>query len=478
MIPADSELAAYLERLPVGVYRTARDGRILLANTALARIFGFDNVEELLDLHIPDLYVNAEERKRAFTEADAGKHEGVREHLMLRRDGTQFWARMHSRPLRDDQGKTVIMEGVLHDITEERALRERLVVSEGRFRTAFEQSPFPMLLVDPEMNFMAANRAVGEMLGATEAELIEGGGPALMSEEDWADAQLRVGALRRGESDGYTVTRRFQFRNGPEKWVIVSVGAVRSPDGSLNSFITQFVDITDQQRILDELEALVTSKEDLVRSVSHELRTPLTTIVGLTAELTSKWEEFPEDERRELVQLVSSQGADMAELIDDLLAAAQSETVLFSIEPESLDLVAEVRAIARFWEPRARLTLLLPAEPLVCHADPYRVRQILRNLLSNALKYGTEPITMQANLEDGTACVSVRDAGQPLPESQREAIFDPYYRATTSQIPPGSVGLGLAVSRNLARIMGGDLIYRETDGQSDFVLSLPLAPGS
>ena len=477
VISADSELAAYLERLPVGVYRTTRDGRIVMANSALARIFGYDTVEEMLDLHIPDLYVNPAERTRNFDDADSGDADTfVREYLLRKKDGTRFWARVRSRPVRDDQGKTIAMEGVLNDITEEREIRNRLILSEERFRTAFERSPFPMVLVDSEMNLTAANRAATELFQSSEEEILAAGGSGLMSEEDWADAQIRVDALRRGEGDGYTVTRRMQLGDGPEKWLIVSVSAVRNPDGSLHSLISQFADITEHQRVTEELEALVRSKEDLIRSVSHELRTPLTTIVGLTSELAEKWAEFSEEERRELTSLVAAQSADMAELIDDLLAAAQTETGLLSIEPEDLDLSAEVRAIARIWEPRTRLNLVLPEAPLVCHADPYRVRQILRNLLSNAVKYGVEPITMQVSLEDGMACVSVRDAGQPLPEWQREAIFDPYYRATTSQAPPGSVGLGLAVSRNLARVMGGDLIYRETEGQSDFVLSLPLGP--
>ena len=474
---ADSELAAYLERLPVGVYRTTRDGRIVMANSALARIFGYDSVEEMLDLHIPDLYVDPAQRARNFDDADTGGVDTfVREYLLRKKDGTRFWARVRSSPVRDDQGRTVAMEGVLNDITEEREVRDRLILSEERFRTAFERSPFPMVLVDPEMNLTAVNRAATELFESSEEEILAVGGSGLMSEEDWADAQIRVDALRRGVGDGYTVTRRMQLGDGPEKWLIVSVSAVRNPDGSLHSLIAQFADITEHQRVTEELEALVRSKEDLIRSVSHELRTPLTTIVGLTSELTEKWNDFSEEERRELTSLVSAQSADMAELIDDLLAAAHTETGLLSIEPEDLDLSAEVQAIARIWEPRTRLSLLLPEAPLVCHADPYRVRQILRNLLSNAVKYGVEPITMQVSVEDGMACVSVRDAGQPLPEWQREAIFDPYYRATTSQAPPGSVGLGLAVSRNLARVMGGDLIYRETEGQSDFVLSLPLGP--
>jgi PAS domain S-box-containing protein len=420
--------------------------------------------------------VEPEERAANFIEADSREELAVREHLLRRKDGTEFWAQIRSRPVRDDQGRTLAMDGVLNDISEERSVRDQLVLSEARFRAAFEKSPFPMFLVGPDMNLMAVNRMGTEMLGTTEEDLLAEGPPAFMTDEDWADAQIRVDAMRRGEVDGYTVTRRFQFHDGPERWVIVSVGAVRNPDGSLNSFITQFVDITEQRKVQDELEALVRSKEDLIRSVSHELRTPLTTIVGLTSELTAKWDDFSERERHDLTKLAASQSADMAELIDDLLAAARSETGLLSIESQDLDLGAEVRAIASVWESRAELEVRLAKKAVHCFADPYRVRQILRNLLANAVKYGEEPITLTVSREEGTAKVSVQDAGEPLPEWQREAIFDPYYRASTSEAPPGSVGLGLAVSRNLAQLMGGDLAYQATDGRSDFVLTLPTTP--
>ena len=258
--------------------------------------------------------------------------------------------------------------------------------------------------------------------------------------------------------------------------MILSVNAIRSSDGDVHSFITQFADITDQRKMQQQLEGLVRTKDELVRSVSHELRTPLTTVLGLTSVLVSNWSSFSDDDRLELTQLVAAQGEDMAELVDDLLAVAGSETVLLEIEAEMLDLCNEAEAIVEVWEPRAAIELIVPDQQRNCFADPFRVRQILGNLLSNAVKYGISPITVEVRQENGKAEVSVRDEGPGLPQWQHEAIFDPYYRASTAETPAGSVGLGLTVSRNLARLMNGDLVYMVSDGVSNFVLTLPLEP--
>ena len=447
-----------------------------MANPALAAILGYDSIDELLKTRTRDLYVDPREGDEAYAMADAGEGFGVREHQLRRKDGTTFWARMRVRAVRGPKGSAEYMEGVLEDITEAYSVREQLLLSEARFRTAFERSPFPMLLMAPDLRPLAMNKAATTLLDLSEEELQDRGAIGLLTDEGWADAQIRVNELRGGKGDGYTATRQLRLPNGEEKWVILSVNAIRSSDGDVHSFITQFADITDQRRMQQQLEGLVRSKDELVRSVSHELRTPLTTILGLTSVLVSNWSSFSDDDRLELTQLVAAQSEDMAELVDDLLAAAGSETGLLEIEAVMLDLCNEAEAIVEVWEPRAAIKLIVPDQPRHCFADPFRVRQILGNLLSNAVKYGISPITVEVRQENGKAEVSVRDEGPGLPQWQHEAIFDPYYQASTAETPAGSVGLGLTVSRNLARMMNGDLVYQVSDGVSNFVLTLPLEP--
>jgi signal transduction histidine kinase len=106
--------------------------------------------------------------------------------------------------------------------------------------------------------------------------------------------------------------------------------------------------------------------------------------------------------------------------------------------------------------------------------DPGRVRQIIRNLLTNADRHGGEHISVELAAEGARAVVRVLDDGDPIPETQREAIFEPYTTLTTDSPVTGSIGLGLAVSRQLAVLMGGDLRYDHRHGHSVFELRLRL----
>jgi signal transduction histidine kinase len=107
-----------------------------------------------------------------------------------------------------------------------------------------------------------------------------------------------------------------------------------------------------------------------------------------------------------------------------------------------------------------------------CHADPLRVRQIVRNLLSNAVRYGGTTITVHLDSSDGRGRVVVADDGDGIPADAVDSIFETYTRAHSSAVRPGSVGIGLAVSRRLARLMGGDVVY-EPGPPTAFVLTLP-----
>jgi len=107
--------------------------------------------------------------------------------------------------------------------------------------------------------------------------------------------------------------------------------------------------------------------------------------------------------------------------------------------------------------------------------DPARVRQILRNLISNAHRYGGDKVKITATSTKSSAHVTVVDNGPGVPEAQRERIYEPYQRAHESEGITASIGLGLTVSLQLARLMGGDLTYRFDEGQSIFELVLPSA---
>ncbi|HHC07984.1 MAG TPA: PAS domain S-box protein, partial [Actinobacteria bacterium] len=374
---------------------------------------------------------------------------------------------------RDPDGRVVLLEGVLLDVTEQYETRERLVASERLFRTAFEHAPIGMIITAADLSQATANPAFCAMVGL---EPEEAGAEELLSvidDEERADLARRWAALQAGEVDRYTIDRRLRRTDGSPVWGRFHVSALRDACGELVSILTQAVDLTDSRRAEAELRRLAESKDELLRVVSHELRTPLTTVVGLAAELAERHDAFDEAERRELTSLLADQANEMADLIDDLLALARTETGALQIDLVSVDVVREIEAVLSAWR-GATPEVVAEGEHWV-RVDPFRFRQILRNLLANAYKYGSEPVTITVEAVDEGCAVRVADAGPALPEEEWEAIFDRYYRASDLPGHPGSLGLGLALGRQLARLMSGDLTYRGIDGRSVFTLTLPIA---
>ncbi len=466
-VPTD--LDAYIERLPVGVYRTTPGGRIVMANPALAALLGYPSVDDLARVNVRDLYVHPEHRDRLFTRTAAGTDLTRVEVELRRADGERIWARSTARAIRDERGATLFLEGILEDVTEAHRTRRRLEASEERFRTAFLNAPIGMAIADPHFDAIRANPALLEMLGR--ARTLHGLDDVL-DPADAADARRRAAAMRAGELDAYRVERRIRRTDGTFRWVHFHVSAVRDGTGRVSTIISQAVDVTERRRNEQRLRTLARSKDELVRSVSHELRTPLTTIVGLAAELHERDGEFTPSERGELLALIARQGEEMADLVDDLLAAARDEVGEVRMRIEDVDARAEVLAVAEAWRDRA-VAVEVPEVPCPIRADAFRLRQIVRNLLANAVKYGSDPIVLRLVADTGGCHVLVEDGGPPLPESEWEAIFEKYYRAAPDPGLPGSIGLGLTLSRRLARLMGGDLTYRGVGGRSVFRLTLP-----
>ncbi|MDH5292886.1 MAG: HAMP domain-containing histidine kinase, partial [Acidimicrobiia bacterium] len=232
-------------------------------------------------------------------------------------------------------------------------------------------------------------------------------------------------------------------------------------------------DTLDELRQLKEqLEALIESKDRLVASVSHELRTPLTGVIGLASLVRDSLTENVEPESAEMLDLIVEQGNELANIIEDLLTHARAEAGTLSLRPERFDLNAEMVTVAASHELPVPETI----GPVWAFADPLRTRQIIRNLVTNARRYGGPNISIELSLGTHTVAAAVVDDGEGVPSDEAVHIFEPYRSAHDQRGQPGSVGLGLAVSRSMAHMMGGDLTYDRVDGRTRFTLSLPRLP--
>jgi signal transduction histidine kinase len=225
---------------------------------------------------------------------------------------------------------------------------------------------------------------------------------------------------------------------------------------------------------VSQLEALDNDKRDFLASISHELRTPLAAVLGFATELSESWEVFEPEEARSLVRLIASQSADISSIVDDLLTVTRLEAGTMSAYPVVVDVTTHLADMVETTGREAGRSIGWSGDASAW-ADPNRLRQIVRNLITNAIRYGGEEIEVLVSKDGSKAYIDVRDSGGPIPASRVETMFNPFDHAENGGRTPNSVGLGLAVARSLARLMGGDLTYLYDQG-SVFRLELPNSP--
>lgn len=230
-------------------------------------------------------------------------------------------------------------------------------------------------------------------------------------------------------------------------------------------------DIRERRRFVEMEKEL--ERKEFVNVVAHELRGPLAAIAGASHFLA----EDPgavRDDRKPLVEILTRQTAHLQELIKDLLDLSRLESGRFTVtlQDVSLDEVVET-AVASVPVPEEK-TISVDVDGLRVMADPFRLQQILTNLITNAYKYGGEQVTLTAKLIDNAIELCVTDNGAGLTLDDIEDAFEPFVRGKEARAS-GS-GLGLAITRGLAEAMGGSIRYEEASPHgASFTCSL-LAP--
>ncbi|MEO9130109.1 MAG: ATP-binding protein, partial [Sphingomonas sp.] len=225
------------------------------------------------------------------------------------------------------------------------------------------------------------------------------------------------------------------------------------------------------------------AKTEFLATTSHEIRTPLNGILGMTQVMLA--DRALDAGTRDRIEMVHGAGISMRVLVDDILDVAKMETGNMTIEHVPFDLKATLREVSRMWEEQARgrgiaFTLDLADCPERVEGDAARLRQIIFNLLSNALKFTENgSISVRASSSDGEhpkLLIEISDTGIGIPPDKHELIFESFRQVDAGTNRKfGGTGLGLAICRNLARAMDGDVTVRsETDKGSAFSLELPL----
>jgi len=239
----------------------------------------------------------------------------------------------------------------------------------------------------------------------------------------------------------------------------------------VSSAVTRIAALRRLELEVEEKRDLIRSKDQLIASVSHELRTPLTAILGFAEVLAEEGLDFSEEEKDQATHFIAAEARDLGNIVEDLLTAARADLNTLEVQRKPIAIRSAVQQAVGALSDGVEVTIHGP--DLIVLADPPRVRQVLRNLFTNAAKYGGRNVEVELAEDGDHVAVMVRDDGEGVPSAGAERIFAAYESAHAEPSQPSSLGLGLTISRTLARLMDGDLTYRRIDGWTEFRLELP-----
>jgi PAS domain S-box-containing protein len=381
-----------------------------------------------------------------------------------------------------------------------RRIEDELTESEQRYRGLVESQHDLVVRVDARGRFTYVNDAYCRTFGKTREELIGQTFQPLVHPDDIGPT---LEAMKRLETPPYRVSmeQRAMTRNG-WRWLAWEDYAIRSEAGETLEIQAVGRDVTAMKEAQSKLETALgeaqeareraeeanRTKSEFIANITHEIRTPMNAILGFSEILRDRLAEAPEATR--YLDTIQASGAALMGIINDLLDLSKIESGRMELSPEPVrlrPLAEEVRRVFALSAGRKGLTLELSFDPALdrpVRVDAVRLRQVLFNLLGNAVKFThqggvTVALTApRASAETADLRLTVSDTGIGIPPDQQERIFEPF-RQQEGQFSRkyGGTGLGLSISRRLLDLMGGRIFLESTAGEgAAFTVELPNLP--
>lgn len=483
------ELESLLDAMPDGVLLAGSDGRIQRTNTGVERILGW-SAAELSGKPVETLLPESQRARHVklregYLESPSTRRMGTYELSALHKDGTQVPVDIMLSLLQDGESMRVLV--IIRDMTEYR----RAKAAAAYLASVAKSSDDSIIGCDNEGVIVSWNRGSTRLFGYTEKEAVGKHLVLLYPKELQDECFNSLAKIQRGEHPGRFETKRVR-KDGVQFDASVIVSPIEDSQGRLLGMSSICRDVTDRIRAEVSLqmakraaEAASQAKSEFLTNMSHELRTPLNGILGLAEVLAHC--ELSDEERNEHLELIENSGRSLLLVLEQILEMAKLQSGKFLLRTREFSLRECVDGTMRDFAGAARekgleLEWRIDADvPELVAGDPDCLRQVLSNLMSNALKFTDKGrIALQVQFgtkEAGTVLFTLRDTGVGIPPGRQRSIFEPFSQVDNSlRRRFGGTGLGLAICAQLVEMMGGG-IWVNSDGinGSEFQFSACLA---
>lgn len=480
---AEEKYRSIFENSVAGIFQTTPDGRYLSANPTLAAMYGYESSEELIQNLTAiehQLYVLPEQREAFIRSIQENGSVADFEFQVYRRDGTKIWISQNARLVCDRNNKLLYYEGTATDITVRKQAEKALRQSEAKFRNIFENSQVGIFRSRLEDGLILdANQRFITMMGYNSAAEVIG---LKRSVEFYFDKSERpkVVEILRTNGNIHNYETQFCKRDGSVYWVLFSA--------SLNTEERYFEgvasDISDRkqaeaalQQAMEAAEVANRAKSQFLSNMSHELRTPLNVILGFTQLMTRNGSLTLQ--QQEYLDTISRSGEHLLTLINDVLEMSKIEAGRTTLNENSFDLYgllnwlytmlrlkAETKGLELIFDQVADL-------PQFIRTDESKLRQVLVNLLGNAIKFTqVGSVTLRVRVENTQNLTTpprllfvVEDTGPGIAVTELKSLFDPFVQTETGRNSHEGTGLGLPISEKFVQLMGGQITVESQLGQ-------------
>ncbi|MHB1306422.1 MAG: PAS domain S-box protein [Limisphaerales bacterium] len=487
-----------VECLPQNIFRKDREGRFTFVNSLFCQTAKRLPQEVLgktdYDLFPPDLARKYQEDDREVMTTGQGV-DTVEEHV--RTDGNKLYVHVVKTPLYDASGMVIGVQGIFWDETGRRMTEQQLAFERDLLQALLDNVPDAIYFKDRDSRFLRLSRALAERVGARDPEDLLG--KTDFDIFDSAHAQAAFDDEQRIIRTSQPIlgkTEREGRHDGTARWVLTSKLPFTDKDGRVIGTFGVSKDITELVLAEETMKkardvALETAelKAQFLANMSHEIRTPMNAILGMTgvlleSELTS--------EQRESAEIVGQSAAALLGIINSILDFSKLDAGRMRMESTDFDLREVVEGTAELLAPQAHakgvelIGWIQEDLPSKVRGDSGRLRQVLTNLIGNAVKFterGEVVVRLRTTVEtdhQATFHFEVEDSGIGIDSEAQARIFEPFSQADGSTTRRyGGTGLGLAISRQLVDLMGGQMGLRSTPGSGStfwFEISLPRQP--